>query len=424
MLIHSARQLLTLAGGPQRGQALGNLGIIEDGALLIQGEQIVDIGTSADLLAKYPTEPRLDARGKVVMPGFVDPHTHLVFAGDRAVEFEMRLQGKTYLEILQAGGGILSTVRATRSASVETLVAFAAERAEVMLRHGTTTAEAKTGYGLEWQSELRQMEALIRLDTLGGLEIHPTFLAAHAIPEEYRDSPNAYVEQICRDMLPELRRWWIHHADARPLPFVDVFCERGAFSLSQSRQILESARALGFPLKIHADEFENLGAAGMAMELGAVSVDHLVKTSPEEIERLGTSPTVAVSLPCTPFGLAEPEYTPARAILAANGIPNVYFLAGDIHSAHAVHADLYGPNGRDLRIWEFCSSPFEQQTNPATWTYIPVFSGAIKRQKMHWVLPQYNYGVVRVTYDASAQAHVCFEVYGENGDLLKTIQAA
>ncbi len=320
MLIHSARQLLTLAGGPQRGQALGNLGIIEDGALLIQGEQIVDIGTSADLLAKYPTEPRLDARGKVVMPGFVDPHTHLVFAGDRAVEFEMRLQGKTYLEILQAGGGILSTVRATRSASVETLVAFAAERAEVMLRHGTTTAEAKTGYGLEWQSELRQMEALIRLDTLGGLEIHPTFLAAHAIPEEYRDSPHAYVEQICRDMLPELRRWWIHHADARPLPFVDVFCERGAFSLSQSRQILESARALGFPLKIHADEFENLGAAGMAMELGAVSVDHLVKTSPEEIERLGTSPTVAVSLPCTPFGLAEPEYTPARAILAANGI--------------------------------------------------------------------------------------------------------
>jgi imidazolonepropionase len=320
MLIHSARQLLTLAGGPQRGQALGNLGIIEDGALLIQGEQIVDIGTSADLLAKYPTEPRLDARGKVVMPGFVDPHTHLVFAGDRAVEFEMRLQGKTYLEILQAGGGILSTVRATRSASVETLVAFAAERAEVMLRHGTTTAEAKTGYGLEWQSELRQMEALIRLDTLGGLEIHPTFLAAHAIPEEYRDSPNAYVEQICRDMLPELRRWWIHHADARPLPFVDVFCERGAFTLSQSRQILESARALGFPLKIHADEFENLGAAGMAMELGAVSVDHLVKTSPEEIERLGTSPTVAVSLPCTPFGLAEPEYTPARAILEANGI--------------------------------------------------------------------------------------------------------
>jgi len=320
MLIHSARQLLTFAGGPQRGKALGNPGIIEDGALLIRGERIADVGTTADLLAKYPTEPRLDARGKVVMPGFVDPHTHLVFAGDRAVEFEMRLQGKTYLEILQAGGGILSTVRATRSASLETLVALAAERAGVMLRHGTTTAEAKTGYGLEWQSELRQMEALLRLDELNRLEIHPTFLAAHAIPEEYRDTPNEYVDQICNMMLPELRRWWIRHANARPLPFVDVFCERGAFTLPQSRRILETARALGFPLKIHADEFENLGAAGMAMELGAVSVDHLVKTSPEEIERLGTSQTVAVSLPCTPFGLAESEYTPARAILEANGI--------------------------------------------------------------------------------------------------------
>lgn len=320
MLIHSAGQLLTLAGGVQRGKALGTLGIIEDGALLIRGEQIADVGKTADLLAKYPAEPRLDAQGNVVMPGFVDPHTHLVFAGDRAAEFEMRLQGKTYLEILQAGGGILSTVRATRAARVDELVQQAAERAEIMLKHGTTTLEAKSGYGLEWQSELRQMEALLRLDSQGMLEIHPTFLAAHAIPEEYHDFPSQYVEQICEVMLPELRRWWIRNADARPLPFVDVFCERGAFTLPQSRRILETARELGFPLKIHADEFENLGGVRMALELGAISVDHLVKTSLEEIALLGNSQTVAVSLPCTPFGLAEAEYTPARAILDANGI--------------------------------------------------------------------------------------------------------
>ena len=294
--------------------------IIPDGAVLVRGGQIAAIGTSAELRAAYPDEPAQDAEGRVVMPGFVDPHTHLVFAGDRAAEFELRLEGRTYLEILAAGGGILSTVRATRRASVDELFAQTRERAASMLRHGTTTAEAKTGYGLETACELVEMEALLRLDDEGPLEIAPTFLGAHAVAPEFKGDPEGYVKLVCDEMLPETKRWWQTHGGGRPLPFVDVFCETGAFSLVQTRRILTAARALGFPLKIHADEFDNLGGASLAAELGAVSADHLVKTSPQDIAALARSATVAVALPCTPFGLAEPHYTPARDILAAGGL--------------------------------------------------------------------------------------------------------
>ena len=320
MLIHSASQLLTLAGGPQRGSDLGRLGMITDGAVLVRGGQIAAVGSSADLRARYPDELTLDAGGRVVMPGFVDPHTHLVFAGDRAAEFELRLEGKTYLEILAAGGGILSTVRATRRASVDELVEQTRLRAANMLRYGTTTAEAKTGYGLETYSELAEMEALLRLDEEGPLEITPTFLGAHAVAPEFKADPGAYVELVCNEMLPEVKRWWRAHGGERPLPFVDVFCETGAFSLAQSRRILTAAKMLGFPLKIHADEFDNLGGASLAAELGAASADHLVKTSPQDIAALARSDTAAVALPCTPFGLAEQHYTPARAILQAGGL--------------------------------------------------------------------------------------------------------
>ena len=320
MLIHSASQLLTLAGGAQRGKDLGRLGIIPDGAVLVRGGQIAATGTSVELCAAYPDEPALDTGGRVVMPGFVDPHTHLVFAGDRAAEFELRLEGKTYLEILAAGGGILSTVNATRHASVEELLKQTRARAASMLRHGTTTAEAKTGYGLETNSELAEMDALLRLDEEGPLEIAPTFLGAHAVAPEYKDDPEGYVKLVCEEMLPETQRWWQAHGGGRPLPFVDVFCETGAFSLAQTRRILTAARALGFPLKIHADEFDNLGGASLAAELGAISADHLVKTSPQDITALAQSATAAVALPCTPFGLGETQYTPARAILAAGGL--------------------------------------------------------------------------------------------------------
>jgi imidazolonepropionase len=320
MLIHSASQLLTLAGGPQRGNQLGTLGIIQNGAVLIRNGVILETGPSDFLLIKYPEESRLDAVNKVVMPGFVDPHTHLIFAGDRAREFEMRLQGMTYMQILAAGGGILSTVTATRSASGEELTAQLKKRARMILRFGTTTCEVKTGYGLTPESELLQLQFIAKYQDTFSPDLMPTFLGAHAVPPEYKDDAWGYTNLIKTRMLPEILKHWKVECPGKPLPFVDVFCERGAFDLEQSRSILETAKSLGFPLKIHADEFENLGGATLASQLGAVSADHLVKTSASDIAALAASSTIAVSLPCTPFGLGEMEYSPARAIIEAGGM--------------------------------------------------------------------------------------------------------
>jgi len=320
MLIHSASQLLTLAGGPQRGNALGSLGLIENGALVMRDEKIITVGTTDDLRNAYPDEPTLDAGHCVVMPGFVDPHTHIIWAGDRANEFELKMAGTPYLDILAAGGGILSTVKATRTASMETLMAQTRPRLLRMFRHGTTTAEAKTGYGLQTSTELRLLKALLALSEESPLELAFTFLGAHAIPPEYQDNPQGYTNEITNTMLPMLKEWWETHAPRKALPFVDVFCETKAFTLEQSRQILNRAGSLGFPLKIHADEFDNLGGAALAAELGAASADHLVVTSDADIEALGKSDTVAVALPCTPFGLAERHYTPAKKLLAAGAM--------------------------------------------------------------------------------------------------------
>ncbi|MEA3350890.1 MAG: imidazolonepropionase [Chloroflexota bacterium] len=325
MLIHSASQLLSIAGPPQRGHALGELGIIEDGAVLIENDTIAAVGPSDEMRAIYADEDELDASGRVVMPGFVDPHTHVVWAGDRAAEFEMRLQGKTYMEIMAAGGGIISTVRQTRSASLQSLVAETRPRLQRMFEHGTTTAEVKSGYGLETETEIKMLQAVLTLDAEVPLDLVPTFLGAHAIPPEYKDDSDGYTDLICAEMLPAIRDWWqsqFQDTDipTAQLPFTDVFCETGAFSLGQSRRVLGTARELGFPLKIHADEFDNLGGASLAAELGAASADHLVVTSPADIAALGDSDTVAVSLPCTPFGLAEGDYTPAQAFLDADCI--------------------------------------------------------------------------------------------------------
>jgi imidazolonepropionase len=332
MLIHSASQLITLTHEPQRGLNLGELNLITNGAVLIQDEMIAAVGNSADLIASHPNEPSLDASGCVLMPGFVDAHTHLVWAGDRAAEFEMGLQGKNYLQILESGGGILATVNATRSASIQELKKQTQQRALESFQHGTTTAEAKTGYGLEYASEIRQLQVLLELNREGPLEILPTFLAAHAIPPEFRENPQGYVDLICQTMLPDLKAWWSELAFPLRLPFVDVFCERGAFSLAQTRQILTAAKDLGFPLKVHVDEFENLGGAALAVELGAASADHLVKTSPKEIGILGKSSTIAVSLPCTPFGLAEKDYSPARELVNAGAI---FCIASDFNPGTA-----------------------------------------------------------------------------------------
>ena len=338
MLIHSASQLLTLSGDPQRGFDLGRLGIIPDGAVLIRDGLIAATGPSDDLRRRYPHEEMLDARGRVVMPGFVDPHTHLIWAGDRAAEFEMRLEGKTYLEILAAGGGILSTVRNTRQASVEQLLAETRPRllGYAAPRHHHRRGQDRLRAGDRYRAA-HVGGAAAGWTPKGPLELAITFLGAHAIAPEYKGDPDGYTRLLCSEMLPAVHAWWQAHAPGKPLPFVDVFCETGAFSLEQSRRILETARSLGFPLKIHADEFDNLGGASLAAELGAVSADHLVKTSPADIAALGQSSTVAVGLPCTPFGLAEREYTPARAILEAGGL---LALASDLNPGTAWCGDM------------------------------------------------------------------------------------
>ncbi|MBC8331750.1 MAG: imidazolonepropionase [Anaerolineae bacterium] len=321
MLIHSASQVLTLIGPPQRGHALGELGIIEDGAVLLDGETIVAVGPSREMRAIYADEEQFDAAGRVVMPGLVDPHTHAVWAGDRSAEFEMRIQGKSYMEIMNAGGGIVSTVRQTRAASLKELKAQTRSRLVGMFEQGTTTAEVKSGYGLNTETELKMLQAILELDAEGPLELIPTFLGAHAVPAEYKDNADSYTDLVCNEMLPALKDWWQNQpATCNLLPFVDVFCETGAFTLAQSRRILEIARELSFPLKIHADEFDNLNGASLAAELGAASADHLVVTSLDDMVALGKSDTVAVSLPCTPFGLAEGHYTPAKDFLDANCI--------------------------------------------------------------------------------------------------------
>jgi imidazolonepropionase len=320
MLIVHASQLLTLAGGPQRGSDLGHLGIIEDGAVLVREGLILETGETADLLARYPREDRLDAQNKVVMPGFVDPHTHAVWAGDRVSEFEMCLEGRSYMEILAAGGGIQATVQATRSASPDDLTAQTRSRTQTMFRNGTTTAEVKTGYGLETSCELVQLQTILRLNQEGPIELVPTLMPAHAIPPEFKANPGGYVDLVVSEMLPFMKGWMQEHASHLPLPFVDVFCEQGIFDLAQTRQILIAARELGFPLKLHVDEFANLGGATLAAEMSAASADHLVKTSADDIRILSDSKTAAVALPCTPFGLSSREYTPAKEILAAGGL--------------------------------------------------------------------------------------------------------
>jgi imidazolonepropionase len=326
LLITHASQLLTLSSptGPRRGAQMNDLGLVPDGAVAVQGKTIAAVGPAAEILAAYESETVIEADGKVVLPGFVDPHTHALFAGDRAGEFEMRLRGATYMEIMQAGGGIQSTVNATRTAPWETLLQETRARLEAMLAHGTTTAEVKTGYALEQEGELRMLRAILALDRdhHQALDLVPTFLAAHAIPREHRGDPEAYVRQVVDEMLPAAAALWAEETatEGRPAPlYCDVFCEKEAFDLDQSRRILEKARSLGMGLKIHVDEFASLGGTALAAELGAASADHLVCTPEDELLALARSGTIAVSLPGTPFGLGDPHYSPARRLLEAGG---------------------------------------------------------------------------------------------------------
>jgi len=321
VLIHSASQLCVIPphdGGPQRGNRLGDLGLIADGAVACADGRIVAVGPTDQVRSDWRAAVEIDASGRVVCPGFVDPHSHAVWMGDRADEFVERIRGASYQEIMARGGGIMSTVRATRAATVEQMVDAARPRLDRMLAHGTTTLEVKTGYGLTVADEGRMLEAIDVLDASHPLTLVPTFLGAHAVPAEFAGDPEGYVDLVVEEMLPRVGAPGSgSHGGAR---FCDVFCDEGAFTLEQSRRILQAAKDLGLGLKMHADEFASLGGTALAVELGAVSVDHVVCTPAAELARLAGSATVAVALPATPFGLAHHDYTPARAILDAGGV--------------------------------------------------------------------------------------------------------
>ncbi|MBX0326358.1 imidazolonepropionase [Oscillochloris sp. ZM17-4] len=321
LLIHSASQVVTCAGppGPRRGPAMADVGAIPGGAVAVHQGTIIAVGASDELRAAYTADREIDAAGRAVCPGFVDPHTHLVYAGDRVGEFEWRIAGASYLEIQAAGGGIVATMRATRAAGVERLVAESLPRLRQMLALGTTTAEVKTGYGLSLDAELRQLEAIAALDAAQPIRLVPTFLPAHALPPEYAGRPDAYIDLVIREMLPAAARWHAASAfDGAGVPlFIDVFCERGAFDVAQSRRVLEAGRALDMGVKAHVDEFTALGGLELALELGAVSVDHLDVTGPAGIALLADSTAVAVVIPAVTFNLGGSHYADARAMIDA-----------------------------------------------------------------------------------------------------------
>jgi imidazolonepropionase len=322
LIIHNAR-LVTCAGRGKslRGAGMSDVGLIDRGAVAVAGGEIVGVGRSAEILAAYRAEEDVDAGGRVVSPGFVECHSHIVFAGDRLDEFELKIRGADYLEILKSGGGILSTVRATRAASAAVLVEETRRRLDRLLGLGVTTCEVKTGYGLDEPTEFKMLEVLAELDATHPIDIVPTFLAAHAVPkDDYRRTDPAlsdeeiarrYTRSICREMIPRLAA---ERAGREPF-FVDVFCERNAFDADQTREILETAKRFGFGLKAHVDEFTNLGGSRLCIGLGATSIDHLDAISDEEIELLAASETIGVVTPTVNFNFGSREFAPARKLI-------------------------------------------------------------------------------------------------------------
>jgi len=301
LILHHAAQIV-------KPHSRSECATLADASLILRDGIIEWLGPAAEMPA-VPHEDAtwIDARGKVVLPGFVDSHTHLLFAGSRVDEFEQRLRGMSYQEITARGGGILSTVRSVRQTSKEELKNLARPRLQRLLCFGVTTIEVKSGYGLTPADEIKCLEAIAELNAEGPWELVPTFLGAHAVPPEYRDDRAGYIRSLCEDMLPEIAR-------QRLADFCDVFCETGVFSVAESRQILTRARDLGLRLKLHADELSPLGGAELAAELGAVSADHLLCISEAGIDALAASNTVATLLPGTAFFLGV-DYAPARRLI-------------------------------------------------------------------------------------------------------------
>jgi len=311
LLIENAAEAITLRGGSKRpllGEKMKNLGIIKDGGIAVNKGKIVAVGKTREIERNFQGKVTVDAGGKVVMPGFVDPHTHLVFAGSREDEFEMRIKGSTYMEILERGGGILKTVKETRKASRGELIESCKKKLDVMLEHGTTTVETKSGYGLTPKDELKCLEVMKTLNEEHPIDIVPTFLGAHAIPLEYKDKADEYVSLLINEMIPSV-------ASRELAEFCDVFCEKGVFDISQSRKILINGKKHGLTPKLHADEMTKLGGAELAAEVGAISASHLLFASESGLKAMAKQRVIAVLLPGTSFSLMTERYADARKMI-------------------------------------------------------------------------------------------------------------
>lgn len=316
LLIRNIAQLVTVASGGKpwkTREEMRNIGVLEGASVLVENGTIIAIGPEKDLASKTaPDAEILDGSDRIALPGFVDSHTHLVFAGSRENEFALRAEGKSYQEIAERGGGILSTVKATRAASKRDLKKLAARRLDDLLQHGTTTVEIKSGYGLDPDTEIKMLEVINDLSKEHYTTVVATFLGAHAFPPEFQKDPEAYVALVCERMLPYVSK-------RKLADFCDVFCERGYFSPDQSRRILAEAARLGIKLKVHAEELAPSGGAALAADLHAVSADHLENVSQEGIESLRQGGVVATLLPGVSFFLNH-GYAPARSLIDG-GVP-------------------------------------------------------------------------------------------------------
>lgn len=318
LLVTNIGQLITMRGSQtaRSGREMADVGLIENGAVAIKDGVIVAVGPEKMVrqsLASATVKETVDAEGRLVTPGLIDPHTHLVHAGSREHELSLKLKGVSYLEILAQGGGILSTVRATRQATEEELYQKARKSLNTMLLYGATTVEAKSGYGLTLEDELKQLRVTKRLNDSHPVDLVSTFMGAHAVPTEYQDRPWEYVDRVIKEMLPEVKRQGLAE-------FCDVFCEQGVFTVEQSRKILQAAKEMQFGLKIHADEIVAIGGAELAGELGCISAEHLLATTDEGLEALLRGGVIAVCLPATSFNLRASKHARAREMIDM-GIP-------------------------------------------------------------------------------------------------------
>jgi imidazolonepropionase len=333
-VVAGCRELLTCGGpAPKRGTALKDVGFVENAWVAGRRGRVVFVGTEDEFRRTVEVEDgavRVDAGGLVGLPGFVDSHNHLPFAGTREREFSLRLQGWTYRELAARGMGIRSTVRATRQASGEELAAACLRRLDEMLLTGTTTTEAKSGYGLNLADELKQLEAVRSAAERHPMTIVPTFMGAHEVPDEYRDRKEAYLDLLIHTVLPAVR-------DQGLARFFDVFCEEGVFSLEETERLVAAGRAAGFGVKIHADEFVPLGGAELAARVGAASADHLIAATEAGILALASSDTVAALLPNVPFFLMQEKRPPARRLIQAGA---AVALASDFNPGSSMTSNM------------------------------------------------------------------------------------